>query len=472
MEQCCICCETYNKKKQKKITCPFCEFESCFTCCKRYLLETITEPTCMSCKKGFTRNMMMDMFPKSFVNNDYKKHRENLLFERETTLLPLTQIEVERDLKLEPIIKDIKECKSKRIMTENEYYKKKYTTGTNQFGRVIIKIVPDNEELVQLRRQITEYRKRISSLNTEIYRIKNIENNKNETEKRVFIRRCAAPDCRGFLSSQWKCGLCHINVCKECHEIKVSDTHECLKENIESAKMMMKETKPCPACGIRIFKISGCSQMWCTQCHVAFNWNTLKIEKGLVHNPHFYEWQRQQNGGTAPRNPGDVLHCGGIADLLDCMHIWREAITDSDPLMTSLTSFHRLCVHIQNIVLPYLPHEFNNNDNRDVRKAYLKKEITEERFKWFLQKREKHLNKSREIRQVVEMLTTCGQDILYRSLILPNSERYQKKKHLQVCQDEIDSLIKYYNDSLDIIHNVFGCKTPHIIIENSLYVLL
>ena len=52
--------------------------------------------------------------------------------------------------------------------------------------------------------------------------------------------------------------------------------------------------------------VKNCDQMWCTQCHTAFSWKTGKIET-TIHNPHFYEWQRQN--GTVVRNPNDI-ECG------------------------------------------------------------------------------------------------------------------------------------------------------------------
>jgi hypothetical protein len=37
--------------------------------------------------------------------------------------------------------------------------------------------------------------------------------------------------------------------------------------------------------------------MWCPQCHTAFRWSTGEIERGAIHNPHYYEWMF---GGRAP----------------------------------------------------------------------------------------------------------------------------------------------------------------------------
>ena len=130
-------------------------------------------------------------------------------------------------------------------------------------------------------------------------------------EKKQFIMKCPGDDCRGFLSTKYKCDICKINVCPKCRAIKTED-HECKKEDIESTELIKKETKGCPQCGIPIFKISGCDQMWCVECKVAFSWRTGKIETGNIHNPHYYQWRRNQ--GNAVRNPGDLV-CGGLIDF-------------------------------------------------------------------------------------------------------------------------------------------------------------
>ena len=131
-------------------------------------------------------------------------------------------------------------------------------------------------------------------------------------EVRKFIRKCPVDNCNGFLSTQWKCGLCDTKVCSDCLEIKPeskTDEHVCNADSVASAKVIKRDTKPCPSCGVRIYKISGCDQMWCVECRVAFSWSTGCKIRGRIHNPHFYEYQQAQ-GENAVRNPGDIACCG------------------------------------------------------------------------------------------------------------------------------------------------------------------
>ena len=74
-----------------------------------------------------------------------------------------------------------------------------------------------------------------------------------------------------------KCGLCGIFVCGKCHAIKLEDEngskieHVCNKDDVESVTLKKKETKSCPGCGTAIYKIAGCSSMFCTHCNTPFN---------------------------------------------------------------------------------------------------------------------------------------------------------------------------------------------------------
>jgi hypothetical protein len=72
-----------------------------------------------------------------------------------------------------------------------------------------------------------------------------------------FIRPCPNNECRGFLSTRYKCGICGTRTCPQCLEIK-GENHECIEENIKTAELIRKDTKPCPSCGTSISKIEGC----------------------------------------------------------------------------------------------------------------------------------------------------------------------------------------------------------------------
>ena len=47
--------------------------------------------------------------------------------------------------------------------------------------------------------------------------------------------------------------------------------------------------------------VRNCDQMYCMQCHTAWDWITQTIETGRIHNPHYYEWLRTQNNGEIPK---------------------------------------------------------------------------------------------------------------------------------------------------------------------------
>lgn len=95
-----------------------------------------------------------------------------------------------------------------------------------------------------------------------------------------------------------------METCKHCHTIK-QDGHECKQEDIDTAELIKKDSKPCPKCNISIMKVNGCDQMWCVSCHTTFDWKTLHIKtSGIIHNPEYFRYMRE-NGIAIPRNPND-----------------------------------------------------------------------------------------------------------------------------------------------------------------------
>ena len=80
-------------------------------------------------------------------------------------------------------------------------------------------------------------------------------------ERKEFIMKCGGDECRGFLSTSYKCGTCEKWTCQHCLVVIGADKeaeHTCNPDTVESAKTIKSETRPCPKCGTRIFKIDGC----------------------------------------------------------------------------------------------------------------------------------------------------------------------------------------------------------------------
>ena len=257
-------------------------------------------------------------------------------------------------------------------------------------------------------------------------------NNPNNSESYVksvsrFVRQCPAYGCRGFLSTQWKCGICEQWSCPQCHEVKGLNKdceHECDPNSVETAKLLAKDSKPCPKCQSLIFKISGCDQIWCTQCHTAFSWKTGALEN-KIHNPHFYEWQRKN--GTLARDPGDI-ECGRELDhniSVKLKNIWKkhtDLFTPSTtyrfaytygPSIEKVLNITQHTIHNIRVELPRFQIDYVRK-NQDLRIKYLNNEINEVTFKALIQRNDKKHKKNTEIAQVIQLCTTTVTDIVYR----------------------------------------------------------
>jgi Hom_end-associated Hint len=215
---CNICCDDYNKSTRSKVCCPYCDFDVCRTCCETYILSEIA-PKCMKpeCSKEWSRKFLRENFTNVFLTSKYKEHLENVLFDQEKSLLPATQPMVEEKIRKHKTIKEIGEIEKQINVLRQQQKKLHYTL---EYGGSVEK----------------------------------------EASK-TFVRQCPANGCRGFLSTQWKCGICEQWSCPECHELKgpVRDCeHTCNADSIETAKLLAKDSKPCPKCQSLIFKISGC----------------------------------------------------------------------------------------------------------------------------------------------------------------------------------------------------------------------
>jgi hypothetical protein len=283
-----------------------------------------------------------------------------------------------------------------------------------------------------------------------------------EKETRQFIMKCPFEGCRGFLSSAWKCGTCQKFFCADCHAEKAGqkdDAHTCNEDAKATASMIRTETRPCPKCGIRISKIDGCDQMWCTACQTTFSWNTGQVLLNtVVHNPHYYEYLRNRNGGTVPREAGDVP-CGGLPQA----YLFTRVVMDIPSLTaqdkTEILEIVRCLSDIQYVRLPQFPLRQAANVNQALDIKYLMKEIDEEEWGTALERVETSGERKKELGLILQTLLHVGSEKLTQ---LQNATREQRTQLAKPLLEELKQVRVYTNKSLIEKGKQMGIVVPHI----------
>tara|TARA_Y100001937_G_C7133542_1_gene338809 strand:+ start:2838 stop:4133 length:1296 start_codon:yes stop_codon:yes gene_type:complete len=396
-------------------SCPFCEYHVCKTCAKKWLLSTNEDPNCMNCHKPFPIQSMIDMFGASFVKSEWKRHRENVLLDRETAMLPETQPFVEAAVQQRENTKRTLELQDKKA---------------------------------NLKRQMRE-------IDQQIYELHNNNNNnrpeQDATARRDFVQRCTHENCDGFLSQQWKCRKCEKYTCNECGAPK-NDGHVCKEEDRASLNLIRQDSRKCVRCGAWTYKIHGCNQMYCTApgCNTAWDWRTGRIVTGQIHNPEYFRMRRELGDGNLGRNPNDIP-CGGVPSDRELSNAFPGARSEDYMKMSGLL---RLIHHVNVLELPQYPDRLGVEDNRELRISFMLSEITADQMKIKLQQREKKMNKQRDIHHLLEMVVTTIGDIMRQIII--------DKTTYSSNFATIERIIDYYNFELRKVCIRYQCVGPSI----------
>ena len=476
---CSICLENYTALLRAKVTCPYCPSHSCRGCVQRYLLTSYDDPHCMGCRKAWNREFIDTHLTKTFRSGTLRKHRAKILCDREKALLPAMQVFVQATISLREVRKEISVLyredttlltKRNQLVTQRDGLIRAYRAEKSVDAREKIKetlVKTNGYELAEINATRDILNIQLSDMNTQVIRFSNILAGRGDTTERIesreFIQRCPAEGCRGYLSTAYKCGTCSKYACSECLEVKglVRDVeHTCKEDAKATAALIRRETKPCPKCGVRIYKIDGCDQMWCTQegCQTAFSWTTGRVVTGTIHNPHYYEFLRQRGGGAPPREAGDIP-CGGVPTT----YVFTRMIA-ATPLApaekTIIYNFHRCINDIVNARLPDYQQRRPANANMDINIHYLMNEIDEDTWKKTLEQRETRFERKKEIGQILQMFGHVGAEFL-RALEQAGVRGAAAVWTAQV-KDQVLDLRTYTNKSLVDLGKRMMCAFPQI----------
>lgn len=424
---CPVCIENYTQEKRRKIQCESCSYEVCSECAKRYILDTPESPHCMNCNTSWGRVVLSKKFSTAFMNTKFKTARENVLLDREKSMFQATQPYIEIEKRKNDIVRNIQENK-----------------------RTIIALMRARRQLVivDMDTKIRDIELRRSIVNLELdtdqllFEHTLLINGSIETTTGIhYHNKCPREKCSGFLNNKWKCAVCSLYACKDCHEPVDDDTHVCDPNTVETIKhLATQEYRKCPKCSMSIFKTEGCLQMFCISCKTAFNWKTGQIVTGRIHNPHYYEYMR--NRGQNEREIGDV-QCGGLPDVYTV-----TAVTGWDH---PLIRFHRMLVEFNDYEVRPLEEVETFQINLEQRVQFIMNRISESHFKALVQQRDKLLQKKREIGFINTTFIQIMTDIYGRLT----------RNNIESIENEIVTACEYVNGLWREIGKAYSCVFPN-----------
>jgi hypothetical protein len=477
-EACGICSDHYTSVLRRKITCKYCKESACSKCIEQYLLSKHEDAHCLHCRVNYNEETLYEICTKTYVQNTYFHHRQEVLVNKERANLPGLQdsaMEVmrqrERDKKVAEIRAEISEIATKRdaaLIASNtfytEYMRIKKENGDTKAIRT---------KIAELRIQMEDYGMMITAKKDAIHDMyrpnREEKEEKKEDEKKKFIRRCLRSECQGFLSTAWKCGICEWYSCSKCFCVKSKneeDAHECKKEDVETAELIKKDSKPCPNCGEFINKSSGCDQMYCVSCQTPFSWNTGKIvTSGPIHNPHYYEWMKR-NGGAVPRNPADVP-CGGFPNVWELCRFPRGM----QPIITnSFYEFHRICQELQDISTRTYRSHVDNTLTNGINVRFLLNDYDEKTWGKHLAVNEKKRKRDAEVQEILAAFRMVAVELINR--VQNYSDAYyptfgqlpvpMAEKFLVNLSVEINELLDMINAAFKKISVAYYYSVPYI----------
>ncbi len=381
LNECSICINEI-KNSCKEFKCFGCKNNYCTTCMKTYLIGTSEEPHCLNCRNVISYNYFIEKFEKGWRLNEYKKHKEKVLWDKEMAQMPstvgyLNLLEKKKDYYIE--------------------WKKYWNQYSNIYSLFQRRLIPNRDK--------EEYENRMNE-SYKLYKEYDIKYNEvleqlDEKKKKVirykWTQKCLTENCNGFLDENYHCILCKKDYCKDCLiELNNSNKkdHVCDESLKETIRMIRKESKPCPKCNEFISKISGCDQMFCTTCGTAFSWKSGQIEKGVIHNPHAHEFF--QNNPDAYNEYMNLRNGDNACRDLVPPYIFVPKISYQEKQNIGLYKIERM-EEVRRNISEYIQYQrehneqkmLENENNQDIRIKFLQKELDEKKFKMLIHMRYK-----------------------------------------------------------------------------------
>jgi hypothetical protein len=210
----------------------------------------------------------------------------------------------------------------------------------------------------------------------------------------------------------------------------------------------------------------NCNQMFCLTCHTPWDWETGRIvTKGVIHNPHYYEWLRR-TGGDMPRNPADVP-CGGFPGGWELRRINHMV---SHTHSQYFYEFHRVCMEIQERSEHQFRSHLDETAMHGTHISFLLNDFEEKEWGRRLAIAEKRRKRDAEIQEVFAAFRMIAVELLnriqhYRDETVDafvNLPRMKAEAYLETWNVEVQALIHMVNEGMKSISLSYSCAVPYI----------
>lgn len=469
---CPICC--YSVTKCEIVICYKCKNICCRECFQHYLIISDKKSQCMHCGVNLELYFIKINVSNKWFETEYNKFRKLVLWKNEL-----------------PIIQDIQTQKAaEAYMNAHCYLQNANNQGFYDITKLqnIINNVYERENFDKKENKKNKERIKILNALLCIDQLgKNWENfDFEKCEPRILnlfanniTYPCSVYNCRGIISDNI-CNICCNKFCAGCREIIKNDSHECDINILASVRSIMQNSHPCPKCATPISKISGCDQMFCTQCHTTFSWNTGLIITHNLHNPHYFDWLFNQNNLKPLARLNEENTCNqfiSYQNLLSCFQDPNKNNYDikkkTKKLPQILNLYEKLpliehyfvaFLNLRESIL-YVRSTSGNHvnigypDNHDLRIKLITNEINEEEFKSVIEKRDYDFRKSMCYWEVYSTVFEIS-SILFDNLFVYTHKRTKIKKKKEEYFHElyiyIQTLLEQANNQILCLHKAFG----------------
>ncbi len=481
-EDCPICCSSVNENEIVK--CYKCKQIFCRECFQHYLILSEQNSQCMHCRVNLEFSFIKRNVSEKWFNNEYKNFRKQMLWKKEV-----------------PVIQDIKTQKAaESYMNAYYYYRNANNEGFYDIEKLQNVINSVYEANIYDRKEVEKNRNRMKILNS-LFCIsqfgKNWENfdfKRNEPRPlSSFLHNitfpCPIHNCRGIISDD-SCNICGNIFCVDCREVIRNGSHVCNPNILASVRAILQNSHPCPKCATPISKISGCDQMFCTQCHTTFSWNTGSIITHNIHNPHYFDWLFSQNNLQPLERLNGENNCNefiSYQNLLSCFG-------DPNRSNNHIKNLCKIIPQLSNLYeeFPIIEHyyiAFNNlrdsilhvratsgnhanigyPDNHDLRVKLIAKEISDEEFKNEIEKRDFEFRKFMcywEVYSTVFEISAILFDNLYVYTHKRTKIKKKKKYYFHELYTYMQHVLEQANNQLVYFNKSFGYDERFIYFQN------